>query len=319
MSAPMPRRRRACWKRSRKPDAQGQKLLRDAAETMRLSARGYHRVLRVARTLADLDGAEKIGRLHLAEALSYRALAEDCGAPPDSARDFVTPRRRQPGGNEFSLRSANHKPRVSAGPWLERVACHVAFQDLASVVPLIVAAVLARSRVRARPRVPASRSARPRSRSPPLPWHADLHVSLHRRSRSWRRCGSRSPTTPRPPISPWSMTSTAPRPTPATATAATQFVAISAHARRGRAGDLSVARDGPADYRIFVRSKTLHGARSRRPDRRRPRRPSAPRRRIALNRPLTLRQPCSHRGTAARPQTLCKVAAASSPARAVTG
>ena len=42
---------------------------------MRLSARGYHRVLRVARTLADLDDAEKIGRLHLAEALSYRALA----------------------------------------------------------------------------------------------------------------------------------------------------------------------------------------------------------------------------------------------------
>src|SRR5476651_874732 len=60
-----------------KPDAQGLKLLRDASETMRLSARGYHRVLRVARTLADLDGAEKIGRLHLAEALSYRVLAED--------------------------------------------------------------------------------------------------------------------------------------------------------------------------------------------------------------------------------------------------
>jgi magnesium chelatase family protein len=34
-------------------------------------------VRRVARTLADLDGAEKVGRLHLAEALSYRALAED--------------------------------------------------------------------------------------------------------------------------------------------------------------------------------------------------------------------------------------------------
>src|SRR6201997_5501045 len=59
------------------PDSHGQKLLRDAAETMKLTARGYHRVLRVARTLADLDGAEKIGRLHLAEALSYRALAED--------------------------------------------------------------------------------------------------------------------------------------------------------------------------------------------------------------------------------------------------
>jgi len=60
-----------------KPDAQGTKLLRDAAETMHLTARGYHRVLRVARTLADLDGAEKIGRQHLAEALSYRALADD--------------------------------------------------------------------------------------------------------------------------------------------------------------------------------------------------------------------------------------------------
>ena len=60
-----------------RPDASGMMLLRDAADAMHLSARGYHRVLRVARTLADLDGAEKIGRLHLAEALSYRALAED--------------------------------------------------------------------------------------------------------------------------------------------------------------------------------------------------------------------------------------------------
>jgi magnesium chelatase family protein len=34
-------------------------------------------VLRVARTLADLDGAEKVGRVHLAEALSYRALADE--------------------------------------------------------------------------------------------------------------------------------------------------------------------------------------------------------------------------------------------------
>jgi magnesium chelatase family protein len=59
------------------PDAAGTKLLREASETMRLSARGYHRLLRVARTLADLDSSEKIGKLHLAEALSYRALAED--------------------------------------------------------------------------------------------------------------------------------------------------------------------------------------------------------------------------------------------------
>ncbi|HZS65410.1 MAG TPA: YifB family Mg chelatase-like AAA ATPase [Xanthobacteraceae bacterium] len=60
-----------------KPDAAGLTLLRDAADAMRLSARGYHRVLRVARTLADLDGAEKVGRLHLAEALSYRAMADE--------------------------------------------------------------------------------------------------------------------------------------------------------------------------------------------------------------------------------------------------
>jgi len=60
-----------------KPDGSGLKLLRDAAEAMQLSARGYHRVLRVARTLADLDGADKVGRIHLAEALSYRALADE--------------------------------------------------------------------------------------------------------------------------------------------------------------------------------------------------------------------------------------------------
>jgi magnesium chelatase family protein len=60
-----------------RPDASGLSLLRDAAEAMRLSARGYHRVLRVARTLADLDGADKVGRVHLAEALSYRALSDE--------------------------------------------------------------------------------------------------------------------------------------------------------------------------------------------------------------------------------------------------
>jgi magnesium chelatase family protein len=58
-------------------DTAGLALLREAADSMRLSARGYHRVLRVARTLADLDGVEKVGRVHLAEALSYRALADD--------------------------------------------------------------------------------------------------------------------------------------------------------------------------------------------------------------------------------------------------
>ena len=60
-----------------KLDNAGLALIRDAADAMRLSARGYHRVLRVARTLADLDVAEKVGRVHLAEALSYRALADE--------------------------------------------------------------------------------------------------------------------------------------------------------------------------------------------------------------------------------------------------
>jgi magnesium chelatase family protein len=57
------------------PDSDGHTLLRQAAETLKLSARGYHRVLRVARTLADLDASENVGRLHIAEALSYRGEA----------------------------------------------------------------------------------------------------------------------------------------------------------------------------------------------------------------------------------------------------
>ena len=48
-------------------------FLRQASERMRLSARGYHRVLRVARTLSDLDGRPAVGRAQLAEALSYRS------------------------------------------------------------------------------------------------------------------------------------------------------------------------------------------------------------------------------------------------------
>ena len=54
------------------PEEAGQRLLMQAAEAMRLSARGYTRMLRVARTIADLAGAESIGRIHVAEALSYR-------------------------------------------------------------------------------------------------------------------------------------------------------------------------------------------------------------------------------------------------------
>jgi hypothetical protein len=45
-----------------------------------LSARGYHRTLRVARTLADLDGEEAVARVHIAEALSYRRETLQCKA-----------------------------------------------------------------------------------------------------------------------------------------------------------------------------------------------------------------------------------------------
>ncbi len=62
------------------PDGPASALLRSAAEAMQLSARGYHRVLKVARTLADLDGADTVGRIHLAEALSYRAVGEGLAA-----------------------------------------------------------------------------------------------------------------------------------------------------------------------------------------------------------------------------------------------
>jgi magnesium chelatase family protein len=64
------------------PDAPGASLLSKAAEQMALSARAYHRTLRVARSIADLDGAGGVARLHIAEALSMRRLwaGADSGA-----------------------------------------------------------------------------------------------------------------------------------------------------------------------------------------------------------------------------------------------
>lgn len=62
------------------PDAAGAALLADASDKLGFSARAYHRVLKVARTLADLDGAGTVGRIHLAEAISYRMAGERLAA-----------------------------------------------------------------------------------------------------------------------------------------------------------------------------------------------------------------------------------------------
>ena len=57
------------------PDTEGKDLLIKAAEKLGLSARGYHRVLKVARTIADLDHSDTVRRPHVAEALSYRVVS----------------------------------------------------------------------------------------------------------------------------------------------------------------------------------------------------------------------------------------------------
>ena len=58
--------------RTASPDADGRALMARASEAMGLTARAYHRVLKVARTIADLDGAVAVRRIHVAEALSAR-------------------------------------------------------------------------------------------------------------------------------------------------------------------------------------------------------------------------------------------------------
>jgi magnesium chelatase family protein len=53
-------------------DETGQSLMKSAMNQLQLSARAYHRVLKLARTIADLAGSETIQSVHLAEALQYR-------------------------------------------------------------------------------------------------------------------------------------------------------------------------------------------------------------------------------------------------------
>ena len=73
------------------PDEEGRNLLVKAAETLGLTARGYHRTLRVARTLADLAASESVRRLHIAEALSHRRVQPRTGGGASAKRSARNP------------------------------------------------------------------------------------------------------------------------------------------------------------------------------------------------------------------------------------
>ena len=73
------RLRGAALRRHCTPDAAGRQLLEAAIDRLGLSARGHDKVLRVARTLADLDGLERIGAAHMAEAIQFRVLDRPMG------------------------------------------------------------------------------------------------------------------------------------------------------------------------------------------------------------------------------------------------
>ena len=93
-------------------DTDGTALLRQAADAWSLSARGFHRTLRVARTLADLDAAPAIARHHVAEALSYRGEVLRQGASRSSAPGGPPP-AVIPLSGPIDYGAANHRPNLA--------------------------------------------------------------------------------------------------------------------------------------------------------------------------------------------------------------
>jgi magnesium chelatase family protein len=71
-----------------RPDKDGRRLLEHAIRGLGLSARAYHRILRVARTIADLAGEEMVSSSHLAEAIAYRSLDRDPNIQPPQVGDW---------------------------------------------------------------------------------------------------------------------------------------------------------------------------------------------------------------------------------------
>ncbi|MGH7517017.1 MAG: hypothetical protein ACREOC_06040 [Gemmatimonadales bacterium] len=102
------------WCRS-EPAADG--LLREAVARLGLSARAYHRVLKIARTIADLAGADEVGADHVAEAIQYRSLDP---APPEGrclTRPAIAPAPPKvvcSGAMSWSTRRASRTPQVVA-------------------------------------------------------------------------------------------------------------------------------------------------------------------------------------------------------------
>jgi hypothetical protein len=102
--------------------------LRDAADTLRLSARGYHRVLRVALTLADLDGADTNRSAASGGVLSYRAIADNMCSAARASTSYLCPQHLDSNIRkslaETGCECCNRTTRAASSGELTANACH---------------------------------------------------------------------------------------------------------------------------------------------------------------------------------------------------